>query len=58
MGKSSFKFNAVRHCRETQNPRARREEMTRIVVGVEANQIAVKDTKEDLPPNREDSETG
>lgn len=55
MGISTLELDSIRHRRETQDSGARREEMTGIVVRVEANEVAVKDTEQDLATDGKDS---
>lgn len=52
----SFQLDSVGHGRETEDSSTRREEMTSVVVGVESDEIAVEDSKEDLSSDGENSE--
>lgn len=45
MRQTSLELDTVRHCRQPKNTSARREEMTSVVVCVEANEITIQNTQ-------------
>jgi hypothetical protein len=55
--KSSFELDTVGHSRETEDTCAGGEEVTRIVIGVEPDEVAVEDAEQDLLADGEDSGT-
>lgn len=56
MGVPALDEDSVGHRRQAEDPRAGREEVASVVVGVETDEVAVEDTEKDLSSNREDSE--
>lgn len=54
MGVVSLELDSVRHRRQAEDPRTRREEMTGVVVRVETDEVAVEDTEQDLPSDGQD----
>jgi hypothetical protein len=55
---SSFEFHSVWHRREIQDSGARGKEVPGIVVGVEAYQITVENSQQDLASNGQDPDSG
>jgi hypothetical protein len=55
---SPFELDAVGHRRQAEDARARGEEVPRVVVRVEADQVRVEDAEQDLAADREDSARG
>lgn len=56
VGVPALDEDSVGHRRQAEDPRAGREEVASVVVGVETNEVAVEDTEKDLSSNRENSE--
>jgi len=56
MCETSLKLNPIGHGGKRENASARREEMTRIIVGVESKQIRVEHAEKDLAAHRQDPE--
>lgn len=52
---TTLELHAVGHRRQTQDTRARRQEMPGIVVRVEADEVTVQDTEQDLAPDRQNA---
>jgi hypothetical protein len=55
VGVPSLELDSVRHGRQAKDSGTRREEMTSVVVGVETDEVAMKDTEEDLSSDGKDS---
>ena len=55
MSQTSLEFNAIGHCWQAKDARARRQEMTRIVVCMKPNEVAKEDAEEDFATNRKDA---
>jgi hypothetical protein len=51
VGVATLDEDAVRHRREAKNTRAGRQEVPRVVIRVEANEVAVEDAEQDLAPD-------
>lgn len=52
---TSSEFYTVRHGGKTKDSGTRREEMPSVIIGVEPDEIRIKDSKQDLAANGENS---
>ena len=53
MNEAALELDAVRHRREPEDARARGEEVPRVVVRVEADEVRVEDAEQDFAADRE-----
>ncbi len=56
MSQTTLEFDSVWHRWKAENASARRKEVSRVVVCVETDEIAVKDAEENFSSNRQNSD--
>ena len=56
MRKPAFKLDAIRHGGKRENASARREEVTRVIIGMEADEVRVEHAEKDFAADRQDPE--
>ena len=56
MRKSTLELDAVWHSGKRENASARREEVTRVIIGMEADEVRVEHAKKDFAADRQDPE--